>query len=399
MASITIRQNKNGSVAYVVRSYVCRDVNGKAHYLSKTYTPAPGLNEKKIQKELNRLSAELDRKAKVRTSMDSSQRFRDYADHFLQRKAITCSEYTLHSYRIGLDKACAYIGHIPLEKLSAKHLDEMVREMNAEKSQYGMPYSASTIRHIQTLVRMTLGMAVREGILDTNVADSDHYELPRSEFKEPVFLELDEAQGYMQAAMEEKDPKIRAMVLLYLYTGIRMEELCGLTWDDIDFENCRIRICRASVYIAGEGVITKPPKSHSGTRVICADPAVFQALEEYRAAKEKERIRAGERWIETGRIFTKRDGGALIPGTTSAWLQRFARDHGLRPVTPHKLRHTYATLQIAYGTDIRTVAGVMGHSSPMTTLTIYAHQVKDASEKAARAMSDMLSPRPAAGTI
>lgn len=62
-------------------------------------------------------------------------------------------------------------------------------------------------------------------------------------------------------------------------------------------------------------------------------------------------------------------------------------------MTPHKLRHTYATLQIAYGTDIRTVAGVMGHSSPMTTLTIYAHQVREASEKAARAMSEMLTPK------
>ncbi|MBQ3661445.1 MAG: tyrosine-type recombinase/integrase, partial [Firmicutes bacterium] len=91
-------------------------------------------------------------------------------------------------------------------------------------------------------------------------------------------------------------------------------------------------------------------------------------------------------------IFTKRDGGALIPGTTAIWLRRFAQRHGLRPVTPHKLRHTFATLQIAYGTDIRTVAGVMGHSSPTTTLTIYAHQVKEASEKAARAMSEILSP-------
>ena len=78
---------------------------------------------------------------------------------------------------------------------------------------------------------------------------------------------------------------------------------------------------------------------------------------------------------------------------TRIWLQAFEKRNGLRLVTPHKLRHTFATLQIAYGTDIRTVAGVMGHSSPMTTLTIYAHQVREASEKAARAMSEMLTPK------
>lgn len=172
-----------------------------------------------------------------------------------------------------------------------------------------------------------------------------------------------------------------------------MEELCGLEWDDIDFERCEIQIRRASVYIAGEGVITKKPKTRSGVRTIRADRSVFDALAAYREKKEQEIRRSSGKWYPTQRIFSKRNGGPLIPGTTAVWLRRFAKGHGLRPVTPHKLRHTYATLQIAYGTDIRTVAGVMGHSSPMTTLTIYAHQVREASEKAARAMSEMLTPK------
>lgn len=394
MASISIRQNKNGTVAYVVRSYVCRDAKGKTHYLNKTYTPQPGLSKRKILKELKALAAELDLKAKNRYSMDSGQRFGDYAQHFLERKKLSCGEYTIHSYRIALEKACRYIGHVPLEKLSSRHLDDLLNAMHAERSQYGADYSAAYIRHIQTLVRMTLGLAVKEGILKVNVADSAHYTLPRHEFKEPVFLELSEAQEYIHAAQEEPDAKLRAMVLLYLFTGIRMEELCGLEWGDIDYDQRLIHIRRASVYVAGVGVITKPPKTHSGARVICADPIVFQALMDYRLQKENEKLRAGNNWSDSGRVFTKRNGDPLIPGTTAIWLKRFTKKHGLRMVTPHKLRHTYATLQIAYGTDIRTVAGVMGHSSPMTTLTIYAHQVKEASEKAAKAMSDMLVPKP-----
>ena len=124
-----------------------------------------------------------------------------------------------------------------------------------------------------------------------------------------------------------------------------------------------------------------------------ADPAVFAALQAYLLRCRKEMRATGNMPDPDTRIFTKRDGGPLIPGTTAVWLRHFAQRHGLRPVTPHKLRHTFATLQIAYGTDIRTVAGVMGHSSPMTTLTIYAHQVKEASQKAALAMSEMLTPK------
>lgn len=90
----------------------------------------------------------------------------------------------------------------------------------------------------------------------------------------------------------------------------------------------------------------------------------------------------------------RRDGSPIHPDAVGIWLKRFAKRYGLRPVTPHKLRHTYATLQIFYGTDIRTVAGCMGHSTPATTLNIYSHQVKSSARKASDAMSAILTPDP-----
>ena len=393
MASISTRKNKIGTTAYVVRVYTGRDSSGNSHYLSRSYTPSPGTGKRKIEKELRKICEELDREARKSNAPDASQPFSTYVQHFLERKKLFCGEYTIHSYQFALDKACEYIGSIPLKDLNASDLDGMFRRMKEARSQYGGAYSTAYIRHIQTLIRVVLGMAVKEGLLKVNIADSAHYTLPHPDAAEPQFLELTEAQQYIRAALEEPDLKIRSMVLLYLYTGIRMEELCGLEWQDIDHERHLIRICRASVYVAGIGVLTKPPKTRSGSRTICADASVFDTLRLYEEQKREKMAANGLVMTKESRIFTKEDGGPLIPGTTAIWLRRFAKRHGLRPVTPHKLRHTYATLQIAYGTDIRTVSGVMGHSSPMTTLTIYAHQVKEASEKAARAMSDMLTPK------
>lgn len=309
--------------------------------------------------------------------------FAEYSQHFLGEKQQTCEAYTIHSYRRALEKAGEYIGNLPLDQLRPIHLTEMARRMKTERSQYGHPYSAGFIRHVQNIVRVMLNFAVREGALESNPIDRRYYALPRSDGSEPVFLELEEAQSYIRAALVEEDRKIRTVVLLYLFTGIRMEELCGLEWDDIDFVHCRIHIRRASVYIPGKGVLTKVPKTRSGSRVIGADPLLFETLRAYQAEQDP----------PGNRLFTKKDGGPLIPGSTAVWLKRFAVNHGLRPVTPHKLRHTYASLQIAYGTDIRTVSGMMGHSSPLTTLTIYAHQIQAASDKAARAMSEMLVPK------
>ncbi len=388
MASIRKRQNKNGSIAYVVRAYAGKGADGKARYLSKTYTPAPHDSPRKIEQTLQSLCAELQSEARgSRTDMPA---FSAYARQFLQRKSLSVGEYTLQSYRLALRKACEYLGHLPLDEIGAPQLDGMVRSMSAAKSQYGKAYASVTIRHVLTLVRGCLAMAVLDGLLEANPAERSRYCLPKAEPSDPVFLEADEARAYLRAALSERDPKIRAMVLLYLYTGMRMEELCGLEWQDIDFEKRTIFIRRASVYIPGRGPVTKRPKTRAGTRLLRADDVVFEALSAYRSAQHLSL--KGLLPAEDTRLFTRRDGRPIIPGTTAIWLKRFALRNGLRAVSPHKLRHTFATLQIAHGTDIRTVAGAMGHSSPMTTLTIYSHQVREASEKAARAMSEILTP-------
>ena len=383
MASIRTRMNKDGSVAYVVRVYAGRDADGKPRSFSKSYTPAPGTGKQKIEQTLKKTCAELESRATGPAAMQPTLTFRDLADVFLSRKSFCCSPYTMQSYRLTLRKACEYIGDLPLDRIRAQQLDAMTSAMAQAASQYRRPYSSSYIRHVHTLVRGCLGMAVREGLLDHNPADRAHYTPLRAEPCDPVFLEQAEAQAYVRAAVTEPDLRIRAMVLLFLFTGIRMEELCGLEWGDIDFSEQTICIRRASVYVPGQGVITKAPKTRAGARTLRADALVFSALQAYLQSRQAE---------PDSRLFTRRDGGPLIPGETAVWLHRFAQKHGLRAVSPHKLRHTYATLQIAYGTDIRTVAGAMGHSSPATTLNIYSHQVQEASEKASRAMSAMLVP-------
>lgn len=317
------------------------------------------------------------------------QTFQTYSDHFLRQKALTCSEYTFHSYQLTLKTACRLIGRVPLEKIDTDVLNGMIRALTCGEK----PYSPATIRHVHTLVRMVLGMAVREGILPVNAADHAHYEPPRMKKKDPVFLEPEEAKRYVVCALQEPDLRIRCAVLLLLYTGIRREELCGLQWQDIDFVKREIFIRRASIYISGVGIVTKLPKNESSIRILKADPVVFRALKALQGLCGQLRKKTGSRWTDSGRLFIRKDGSPIHPDAVGLWLKRFAGKYGLRPVTPHKLRHTYATLQIFYGTDIRTVAGCMGHSTPSTTLNIYSHQVKASAAKAADAMSAMLTPK------
>lgn len=393
MASVMKKVNHNGTVSYIIRVYLCRDAKGRAKYLSKTYTPLVPMSQAKIDKQIKEIIRELEDKAQSGYSSDAKQKFEAYAEHFLAVKSRSCQDYTIRTYRNELKTINQVIGQIPLEKLSVKDLDHFYFEISNLITQHGRAYSSTYIHHCCTLIRMVLGLAVKEEVLQKNVADKEHFTPPRAVRKDPEFLEPEEAKEFVRCALQEEDLRIRLMVMLYLYTGIRMEELCGLEWKDINFETREIRIERASIYIPGQRLITKETKNASSRRIIKADPLVFTVLAEYKDKyREKQAAKNGS-WINSDRLFVRSDGNPITPNMTALWLDKFTKKYGLRRVTPHKLRHTYATLQIAYDTDIRTVAGVMGHSSPITTLTIYAHQVKEASEKASRAMTEMLTPR------
>ena len=97
--------------------------------------------------------------------------------------------------------------------------------------------------------------------------------------------------------------------------------------------------------------------------------------------------------MNTGFIFTNNTGKPLHPDTVSSWFSDFIKAHKeLPPISLHSLRHTNATLQIAGGVPLTTVAKRLGHADTVTTSRIYAHAIKSADEAAAETLEDILSP-------
>lgn len=100
----------------------------------------------------------------------------------------------------------------------------------------------------------------------------------------------------------------------------------------------------------------------------------------------------GDNWIESNRLFIKANGKAISPSTIAKWLDKFIKQHELRKVTPHSLRHTFCTLLIMNGVDIRTVSAKAGHSRTSTTLDIYTHALQAADENASQVLENILTP-------
>ena len=211
---------------------------------------------------------------------------------------------------------------------------------------------------------------------------------PKVAKKEARFL--DDAESILLLEKLEGAPiKYKAAIYLLIYGGFRRGELCGLEWSDIDLDSGLVKIIRNSLYLPKEGVYTDTPKTDTGSRSFILPKAAIDVLRQHRVWQLEERLKLGDKWKDTGRIFTAWDGAPMHPDTLSNWFLLFVRDNELPSISLHSLRHTNATLLIAEGVDIRTVAERLGHAQASTTSNIYAHAIKVADEKASQALDNL----------
>ena len=206
---------------------------------------------------------------------------------------------------------------------------------------------------------------------------------PREADTQVKSLELEDAQKAIAALNDYPDIRIRVIMQLLLETGIREAEAAGLEWKDIDFAAGMIHIRRTSQYVRRHGVVESTPKSRKSTRRISFSDMLGAILLQYQDWQLHEIDSLGDQWRNTDRLFTTWNGAPINNQTIIKWVKKFSAHVEIPYITVHGLRHTYASLQIAGGVDIRTVAGVLGHSQPSLALNIYAQPQSRAEREAA----------------
>lgn len=251
----------------------------------------------------------------------------------------------------------------------------------------GEKLSGNTQLHYHRFLSSALETAVQWQYIAANPCD--RVKAPRAEHKEALSMDQDDVIAYMKA-LETEPILFRAILTLALCMGPRRGELCALEWPDCDLDAGLLRITRNAVYVPGQGIIDDTPKTRSSIRTLRMPALCVEVMREYKAWQDAQRIGCGDAWRGSTRVFTTGDGGDLHPDTLSKWAHGFVRRHDLPPVTLHGLRHTNASLMIAAGTDVRTVAGRLGHAQTSTTTNIYAHLIQAADAAAAENIDDFL---------
>ena len=248
------------------------------------------------------------------------------------------------------------------------------------------PLSAKSIKNIHGVLRKALAIAVNLGYLRENPAAN--ITLPRIEKKEIIPLTDAQVREMLQLA---EDDCFGNLLRVMVFTGLRLAEAIGLTWDCIDFEKHRLRVYRQLQKrpLADGGFVFAALKNDKG-RVMAIPPFVEQLLQHVKRQQITERMRAGTDWqgwqsaseMETYFIFTDTLGLHLHPQTTYNHFKKIATQIGAPNARVHDLRHTYAVLALQNGDDVKTVQNNMGHATAAFTLDVYGHvseKMKDAS--------------------
>lgn len=251
----------------------------------------------------------------------------------------------------------------------------------------GDTLSTGTIAQHHRLLSTILKTAVQWGLMYENPCQ--RVEPPKAIHKKGVTLSVEDTLRLF-AYLEDAPKKYKTAVTVLLYSGLRKGELFGLKWSDLEFSTGRMTISRAVEYLPVKGLFLSGPKTESGKRTIILPLPAVIALREYKKHQNQIRLAVGDRWEDTGFIFTKDDGTLMHPDSLANWFSNFVKANNLPHVTLHSLRHTNASLMIASGIDLATVSKRLGHADTSITARVYTHAIQEVDAQAAEALEHIL---------
>ena len=269
---------------------------------------------------------------------------------------------------------------------------QIVRKQGNNGAKTKKPLSGKTILEHHRLLRAMLHKAVYWQLIVTNPAER----VQPHKARKPKRKSYDDEQTKILLENLEQlsieDTKYKVAIILTVFTGVRLGELMGLEWQDIDFKNGIIRINRSSQYLADLGVFTKVPKTESSIREIAIPEFIVSLLEEYKLWYEDQKSFYGELWTDSDRLFVQAQGKPMHPSTISKWFVKFVAQIGLPVINFHGLRHTNASLLVAQNIDIAVISARLGHAQISTTLDFYVHPLLSHNRKAGYALENLLLP-------
>lgn len=277
------------------------------------------------------------------------------------------------------------IGHIPLMQLQASDLQQLYNQKAKEKS-------SRTVHLIYHVINMALKQALKEQKVYRNVNEAT--KLPPLQHKEIEPLTIEQIHKFLEVAEQDR---LYTAFLLELGTGLRRGELLAIKWQDIDLENGKIFINRTVARVRKENGSTKTelvyqePKTKKSKSSVPIPEDIVKELKKHKARQDsQEKWFFKEKYHNNDLVLCSEDGRQLDPRSFTKRYARLLKQAGLPEVSFHTLRHTFASLMLEEGEDMRTVQEILRHTRLSTTADIYTSVTEKLKKRAAVKANNIL---------
>lgn len=300
----------------------------------------------------------------------------DFLLDFLEKYKMNLSITTYNCYmRICKKYIIPLLGDIKLCDIRPIHIQNYVDDLLDL-------LTPQTIKVHLNILNLALKRAYRLKLIKENVVQ--FVEVPKNKkYKNEIY----NAEDMKKLLEKSRETSLELPIILASGLGLRISEILGLTWNNIDFNDFTITIDKITVRDKGQ-VILKEPKTESSIRTISAPKEIILMLKQLK----KDRLAAKLRGEKSHRelIFYDKNLNPIAQDVLSKKFRYFLQENNLKHIRFHDLRHSHVTMLIDAKVPIKVISERVGHSNVNTTLNIYSHALMEMDQEASDKISDTL---------
>lgn len=362
----TIRKRNDGR-------WEARIIIGHKNDGSPMYKSAFAKTQKSALKELHQfieLYRDVDLTEECRMTLG------EWMDKWLDEYMIfTVRKTTLERYRsLAENQVKRFIGDKQLSSLTTTDLQKLYNKIKKQgrvkpNRDGSHELSDSVVRGVHMMLHEALDTAVRERLIAKNPTNGTT--IPKMNYAEKQVLDDEQLDRFLKEI--KKEEYWCDFFYVEVMTGLQRGEICGLKWSDIDFGANKLRVQRSVSKKKGGGIVIGETNTNTGTRNITMPPSVTEIL-------LKRKQTAITEWVFPAFLNPEQP---IHPEVAYRKLKVILKHAELPLIRFHDLRHTFATMALENGMDIKTLSAMIGHISSETTLNIYSHITDTMQQQAA----------------
>jgi len=369
----TIRKRNDGR-------WEARIIVGHKNDGSPMYKSAFAKTQKSALKQLHQL---IDLYRDVDLTEDSRMTLGEWLDKWLDEYMIfTIRESTLDSYRAMVkNQVKPFIGSKQISSLTTADMQKFYNKIKKEGRVrehpiHGKTLADSMVRGVHMMLHEALDTAVKERLIAKNPTNGTT--VPKCNYPEKQILGDNQLETFLEAIKGHE--YWCDFFYVEVMTGLRRGEICGLKWQDINFEENKLQVKRSVSVKKGGGVSIGETKTETGVRCIQMPPSVAELL------KSKKQTAITE-WVFPHFLHPEQP---ISPASAYRKLKVILKNAELPLIRFHDLRHTFATHATQGGVDPKTLAGILGHTNASFTLDTYTHVTSDMQKSASAVVGNMM---------